>query len=744
MSECKYINLRRLLFCVLFITFSVSSVAQVWNKPVLNFSDACATRGVFNEFSVDVSYSSDPFVDPNNRFILELSDPDGSFDDPDGITILRSGIQENSFSFSINFALIEGIYGQNYKIRVKSTHPEKISPESDAFGAYFLPSSRPSLNDGTANVFLCNASETKEIAITFNDGVTDPDEFEYQWYFNENPYQVGGSKITVNQEGTYYADIIAGGSCSVVSSSFVFVTVFEGLDVEINSGETSASICANETFTFTTDVDEPSYTYNWYKDGVLITGLPNYSPTYTTPDSDQFGTYFLEIDSGNGNGCKNKSQEFVLSQKTEGGFEVNVLGADVQVVLPNVPIELVSEVSVSSPSYTYQWFKDGEALIGKTRASMYAEFEGVYYVEVTDESSSCAVSAVSPEVTILGVDKLATTIRTGTDYAECESTETVLSVVGVKVEATDGEEYDLTADQVEALQYQWLYNDVVIAGATQKEYKVESYQQNGEYSLQISLGGLPSSKSEELTVSLVSSELGIISFSESNTLCPGVPILLGTIDVPGYTHQWFKDGELIETQTPISAEVNEAATYTLISEGFGCSVENSVEIIDFDASVLEVSPSTTAILLPGEATVLTASGADSYEWFDSNGTLLSTNETLEVSSLGTFKLVGTVGTCRAEKEVRVVEDDGSFVIPNVLTPFNGDGVNDTWKLPNKFAFQPSVKVIVFTSNGKEVLNTSDYQNNWPQRNTLRGGMIFYFKVIKEGSLIKAGTISVLE
>ena len=123
---------------------------------------------------------------------------------------------------------------------------------------------------------------------------------------------------------------------------------------------------------------------------------------------------------------------------------------------------------------------------------------------------------------------------------------------------------------------------------------------------------------------------------------------------------------------------------------------------------------------------------------------MSTNETLDVSTLGTYTVVGTVGGCTAQREVNVVEDDGKLVIPNIITPFNGDGINDTWELPNRFAFQTNVQILIFNSKGEEVLNTTDYQNNWPEDNNLRDGMLFYFKVIRENNLIKAGTISILQ
>ena len=157
-----------------------------------------------------------------------------------------------------------------------------------------------------------------------------------------------------------------------------------------------------------------------------------------------------------------------------------------------------------------------------------------------------------------------------------------------------------------------------------------------------------------------------------------------------------------------------------------------------------MSPSSTAILEPGETVTVEASGADAYEWYDADGNLLSTNESLTVNSLGVYTLIGRVGDCDSTREINVVEDDGKLIIPNVVSPFNNDGANDTWELPNRLAFQPDVQVIIFNSRGKEILNTTDYQNNWPEDNNIKDGSIFYFKVIKNELLIKAGTISILQ
>ena len=149
--------------------------------------------------------------------------------------------------------------------------------------------------------------------------------------------------------------------------------------------------------------------------------------------------------------------------------------------------------------------------------------------------------------------------------------------------------------------------------------------------------------------------------------------------------------------------------------------------------------------MPGESTTLTASGAEAYEWYDDTGSLLSQESEVDVVSLGVYTLIGFVDDCSVSIEIEVVEDDGSLIVPNVISPFNGDGANDTWKIPNRLSFQPTVEIVVYNSRGIEVFNTSDYQNNWPEDvSDIRGGMVFYYKIIRENSLIKAGTISVLD
>ena len=215
----------------------------------------------------------------------------------------------------------------------------------------------------------------------------------------------------------------------------------------------------------------------------------------------------------------------------------------------------------------------------------------------------------------------------------------------------------------------------------------------------------------------------------------------------GYTYEWFKDNDPTPVATDVQDfEVDEIGIYVLKVTGFGCVVDmDPIEVVLFDESVVTVTPSEKVVLTLGQTVTVTAAGADSYVWREGernpSGNELSRNETLDVNSLGYYTLYATVGTCTIEKVIEVVEQDDLVLVPNVVTP-NGDGKNDTWKISNRYAFQPSIQVIIYNSNGVELINLTDYKNDWPFED-VNNQRTFYYKIIRDDKTLKAGTISVL-
>ncbi len=737
---CKYlkINTKQLLVSLLLLS-GMALYSQEIKKPVLEVETmstppyALCASSSFNNFNLTFEFEDNTlqFQTNNNQFSIQISDENGDFTNARQVGPSINGQNLSFFGVNATFDLPTDVYAGNYQVRIKSSNPEVFSPPSTVFEAYYGTSQSLILNN-REDVILCNGSPT-EISVN----VIDPT-FTYQWFKDLTiiPGETGTS-ITVSEEGEYYAQINYG-TCSGLTgrSNRVLVTELNSGNVLIE-GNNTVEICANETYTLTANVNDPLFIYNWYKDGVLIVGADTFE--YTTPVSNQFGVYHVEVGPST---CLSRSQDVTIQQRSDIDFPVDITPPAIRVILPNETIPINVTHGANSP--TIKWFKDGVEIPGVTGDTYNAFEPGVYCAEVTDNSTTCPVSKKSAEYTILGVDKLIVEIRPSSDYIECEVAETTLSIVGIRAEATDGNTYDLTQDQIDSLTLQWAKDGTPIPGANTDRLDIASYLDNGAYTLNASIRTL-SSDSEPLDIKLGLIDQVITSSSPSNVLCPGGTIMLSINTVTGFTYTWFKDGVALTVTDPTQIEVTEIGVYSVTFDGFDCQKDMpSVDVIEFDEDVLEVSPSTTAILEPGETVTVEASGADAYEWYDSDGNLLSTNELLTVNSLGVYTLIGRVGDCDSTREINVVEDDGKLIIPNVVSPFNNDGANDTWELPNRLAFQPDVQVIIFNSRGKEILNTTDYQNNWPEDNNIKDGSIFYFKVIKNELLIKAGTISILQ
>lgn len=731
------------LFLLLTITlFGSFCYAQTLDKPELNFTSACGSAS-FNNFSLIFDFSGGVFA-TDNVFRIQLSDASGDFTNGQIVGAPITGQNFKFFDVPGSFSVPDGIYGTGYRVRILSSNPQMEGPPSDPFEAYKITSQQLVLNNFIDKEVLCNGA-TK--TLTLNE--ISPD-FTYRWFRNGTliPSETSLS-LTVSQPGRYLAQINYGQCSNVVNSTIVDVTAITPGNLTIQ-GDNEVQICATDTYQLIASVNDPSFVYKWYKDGQLI-NLPPNSSTYTTGTSNQFGVYYVEIEVG---GCTSRSQDVTIRQRNSAGFDVTIEDPTTRLIFPGETIEL-SVSNTASGNVSIKWFKDNVEQTS-TQPSINVIAPGVYYAEVTETGGGCAVSKKSPEYTILGVNSVEVTIRESTGFRPCNSENTQLTMSGIIATATDGNNYPLSQAKIDKLsqpdsggaillRYQWFKDNTAINGATTASFDVNSYTENAEYYLEIRIGGVLSDESNRVNLLLGPGDVEITSSSPSNSLCPGGEITFTLPNLSGYTYTWFKDGAAITVANPLNVVINSVGTYSVRLSGFGCQIDvPQIEVVAFDASVLMVSPATNAVLPPGGTVTLQASGADSYEWFDASGSSLSTNETLVVSSIGTYRVVGTVGGCTAEREVNVVEDDGMLIIPNIITPFNGDGVNDKWELPNRFAFQTNVQVIIFNSRGEEILNTTDYQNNWPLDNNIKDGMLFYFKVIRENTLIKAGTISVLQ
>ncbi|CAA0144963.1 Putative adhesin precursor SprC [Tenacibaculum maritimum] len=721
----------KILLGLLFISCFKLTAQELLKPEFVGFKHACA-KGSFNDFKITVEKTAS--FGGDNIFYIELSNANGLFNDPnDPLKSIKTIPGENGAGLlSTSFQVPPDTFGRGFKLRIRSTSPKKFSPESDVFQAYDMFPERTMELNGVKDAVICEGGSYEMKLNTTKKG-------SYQW-FKDNVFFVTTEepKLTVTEGGSYQARVDYG-ACGKVQSTVSLLTVVDASQSEIKGGS-PVQICANETHVFEATVKNDTYTYTWYKDGQQVSSSSSH--TYETPSTNQFGTYYLEVGV---QGCVSRSSNVILEPKTAASFEVTTSGPLETLLLPNETKELC--ISHTAPATAkIQWYRNGNSLASKEQLCMNATESGCYYAVVTDASSDCSVEKKSEEYCLVDAKSFKPVIRADLNYEGCKSTKVELSVVGVDGVGVNDKEYPLSKEQIDVLDKQWYKDNELIAGEIEDKIIIDSYEKNGAYSLEVSSRGILG-KSNVLNVLLTIEDPEITSSSLSNALCENDKITLKVAPVvAGFTYEWFKDGEdtPISVADPSTLEVGEVGEYELVVSGFGCEKRlEKIKIVKFDEGVVNVTPSGVIVMDSSGTVIVTASGADSYEWFDDKNNLLSSTEKLEVNKIGFYILQARVGNCLVTKKIEVVEDDGKKIVPNIVSPTNGDGINDTWEIPNRFAYHTNVQIQIYDSKGKKVLETVDYQNDWPTED-LGTQKIFYYRIIKDASVVKAGTISVLD
>lgn len=246
---------RSIGFLAIAIIFTLASNglnAQDVKAPSLLFQYTCPQAN-FNNFEVGIEIDPTAFA-PENVFFLELSDADGDFSSPIVLNVIE-GKNGEQFFYS-GFGFDESVYGDNYKIRVRSTLPESISAPSVGFEAHYIKSTYIVLNN-YQDVKLCGGNSTSSISVD-----ADPTAI-YHWYKDGVFYAQGGADLTITEEGLYYVETYLGACTGLNYSNVITVTMGAELaavsispseEVTIKEGETQVFVAQGaESYVWTDD-----------------------------------------------------------------------------------------------------------------------------------------------------------------------------------------------------------------------------------------------------------------------------------------------------------------------------------------------------------------------------------------------------------------------------------------------------------------------------------------------------------
>lgn len=373
--------------------------------------------------------------------------------------------------------------------------------------------------------------------------------------------------------------------------------------------------------------------YSWLDSGNTEIGT-NASVEVTTP-----GTYTLIV-TNQENGCSdeitvNVEQDIIAPTPTASG---GILTCDTSVVT------LDATGSSGNGTLNYSWLNTGGTEIGTTQM-LDVDTPGLYTLIITDESNGCTAEL---EVEVEQDETLPEAQANPSGILTCiEGTITL-----------DGS----TSSGNGTINYEWLDPDgTSISTATEidvdapgtytliitdesngctAEVEVEAEQNIDEPTPDVSVDGI-------LNCEITSTMLDA-SGSNSNG---------------GTSYQWLNGTTEIGTDPQIN--VDAPGTYTLIvtDEVSGCTAEATVDVEqDIEEPIPDASVSglltceQLSVMLDGASS--SGNGILEYEWQNSNGQTIGSEETLDVEDTGVYTLIITDNSngCTAETSIEVDED----------------------------------------------------------------------------------------
>lgn len=733
---------------MLFSAYQLSAQTIVLNAPEpadnpnlsgsTPWTAVCAGNSGFNEYFVNITWIGT--ANAGNEFILELSDATGSF--ANAQTLQTISDKNTVKNFDTSFAIPTDTRGEGYKMRVRSTDPEKIGNESPAYNMYYMDvTSNLNISEQGNGVPPGTVCSTGPITLQV-DNISNPETYQYIW-FRSGTELTGetGHTLNVTQSGMYNVYIDYGPRCTGsgnTDSNIVDVTIGgSGTGIAVTAPSKTA-LCSTDSETLTIDQTDASWSYQWFKNDVAILGATATSYTVDASAAGFEGDYAIEI-SGTGI-CNERSSAITITNADV--YTVDVENEINMVLLPTQSQTLSISTTANTPSY--KWFRNGIEIAGETNSSITISQDGEYYAEVTQTGGSCSVSSKNSDVTtVVSPASFEITINYTDAYTSCESTSTILGVEQINAVATDGTKTDVTSALVDGFTYQWTKDGTAVSGATSSTISLASNAENGTYDLNASVDSF-TVDSNSLTVQLLTSETISIASSGTVFCSGGETITLSTSsDLGSSTFEWQIDGTSVNT-TDTSLTVTTAGSYRLAVNRDGCALlSNEIVISPLDENLITLDPGTEIVMPEGTTKLVTASGGTAYRWLDANAVEIGNVDSITFTEAGSYTLIASIDNCEIIRQVDVSYLD-TFKVPNVIT-VNGDGINDQWVIPNSYSNKADVNIIIFNEQGQEIVNEFEYKNNWPQSTTAftKQNMVFYYKIRNASEVLKQGTITVI-
>jgi hypothetical protein len=327
----------------------------------------------------------------------------------------------------------------------------------------------------------------------------------------------------------------------------------------------SVSLLAGQTARFSVGVSGTApFTYQWYKGANEIVGATNDSLSVADVGPGAVGAYTVKVTNAVGNVTSTAAN---LALVASPGITVQPAGGRFA----------VGAALVLTPTYTgtaplsYQWYKDGASLVGKTTATLTLTplalaSDGVYSVTVSNAYGS--VDSAGAVVQVFGLPVI------------------LEQPVGVSVLV--GQPFSLRVRTAVGAPetYQWFKGTTAITGATGSDYAVATAQGADAGSYTVKVTNFAGTVQSTVAVVAVNVAPSITTQPVGAEVKEGAGVTLSVVaqGTATLTYQWHKNGQPIASATAASYVISpvglaSAGLYSVrVSNAFGTVQSDEVEV----------------------------------------------------------------------------------------------------------------------------------------------------------------------
>lgn len=436
--------------------------------------------------------------------------------------------------------------------------------------------------------------------------------------------------------GTYTV-IVSNSAGQSITSNAVTLTVTSGIAITSQPANQTVTTGSAATFSVATSYSTPlpgAPSYQWQKNGIAIPGAT--LATLTLPNAQLADAASYSVVAYYSYGGITPALSVTSSAATLTVHAAPTIPAVAPTITTQPSSQTVkwngfptlSVVATGTPAPTYQWFKDGVALVGYTEPTINFRLitydrAGRYSVVVTNSAGS--VTSQTADLVIVA-DFIAPVI----------TVQPVSQNVADSASAT----FSVTATGTPAPSYQWRKNAAPIAGATNSTYIVTSAHaiDEGSYSVRVyNEGGSIESSTVTLKVSAPTVTVPVLTSqptAQSITMGSVATFSVSATGTGPLAYQWRKDGVALigatnSTYTIPSAQSQDAGSYSVVVTNSAGSVTSAAVPLNVTvaavAPTIATQPTSQSVNVGSSATfTVEASGTApfSYQW-SKNGVAIS-------------------------------------------------------------------------------------------------------------------------